>query len=329
MKQLMRYLGKSQIEISALGLGCWAIGGPAWRDETPVGWGDVDDAESIRALDAALDSGITFFDTADAYGTGHSERIVGEAFAGKRDRVVIATKFSNTFNEDTKLLEGSNSAPEYIRAACESSLSRLGTDYIDLYQFHNGAYDLYRAIEVRETLEELVNQGKIRYYGWSTDDPERAALFAEGEHCTSVQHQMNVVNDNANMISLCEEINIASINRGPLAMGLLSGKYDSSSVLPANDVRGPNAPSWMKYFSDGKPNPELLAMVESVREILTSKNRTLVQGALAWLWGRSGVTIPIPGFKTVAQVVENAASMDKGPLDPSQVEEIDRILVRR
>lgn len=329
MKRVTRYLGRSKIEISALGLGCWAIGGPAWRGETPVGWGEVDDAESKRALEAALEAGVTFFDTADAYGAGHSERIVGEAFAGKRSSVVIATKFSNTFNEETKQMEGSNSTPGYIRSACEGSLSRLRTDYIDLYQFHNGGYELDRAPEVRDTLEDLVKEGKIRYYGWSTDDPERAALFAEGEHCTSVQHQMNVVNDNTDMIALCEKLNLASINRGPLAMGLLSGKYDSSTILPANDVRGPNAPSWMRYFAKGKPKPELLDMLDSVREILTSENRTLAQGALAWLWGRTETTIPIPGFKTVAQVLENAGSMEKGPLDSSQIAEIDRILSPR
>jgi aryl-alcohol dehydrogenase-like predicted oxidoreductase len=328
MGRLMRTLGRSGIEVSALGLGCWAIGGPAWRGDSPVGWGDVDDAESLRALQAALDAGITFFDTADAYGAGHSERTLAKAFAGKRDQVVIATKFSSLFDEATGQLVGSDSSPAYIRKACDASLARLGIDSIDLYQFHNGGYELDRAGEVRDTLEDLVKQGKIRFYGWSTDDPERAAFFAEGQHCVSVQHQMNVLNDNADMVALCERIGLASINRGPLAMGLLSGKYNSRSTLPDNDVRGPNAPSWMRYFTDGKPDPALLAMLESVREVLTSNGRTLVQGALAWLWGRSEKTIPIPGFKTVEQAVENAAAMEKGPLDADQMLEIDRILER-
>ena len=328
MDRMTRTLGTSAIEVSALGLGCWAIGGPAWRGDSPVGWGDVDDAESLRALDAALDAGISFFDTADAYGAGHSERVLGKAFAGKRDRVVIATKFSSLFDETTGQLEGSDSSPSYIRKACDASLERLGLDCIDLYQFHNGGYELDHAGEVRETLEDLVRQGKIRFYGWSTDDPERAAFFGEGEHCVSVQHQMNVLNDNAEMVALCERIGLASINRGPLAMGLLSGKYGAESTLPDNDVRGPNAPSWMRYFADGRPDPVLLSKLESVREILTSSGRTLVQGALAWLWGRSEKTVPIPGFKTVKQAVENAAAMQKGPLAADQMLEIDRILER-
>ncbi len=328
MGELTRTLGGSGIKVSPLGLGCWAIGGPAWRGETPVGWGDVDDSESARALAAALDAGITFFDTADVYGAGHSERILGKALAGKRDRVVIATKFSGLFDEATKQLEGSDSSPAYIRKACEASLVRLRIDCIDLYQFHDGGYELKRAGEVRETLEDLVKQGKIRFYGWSTDDPERAEFFAEGEHCASVQHQMNVFSDNAEMVALCERVGLASINRGPLAMGLLSGKYNAGSMLPDNDVRGPNAPSWMRYFADGKPRPELLGMLENVREILTSEGRSLVQGALAWLWGRTDTTIPIPGFKTVGQVVENAGAMAKGPLDAAQIQEIDRVLER-
>ena len=328
MRKMTRDLGRSKIEVSALGIGCWAIGGPAWRGESPVGWGDVDDAESVRALNAALDAGVTFFDTADAYGAGHSERILGETFAGKRDKVVIATKFSNVFDEDAKQLTGSDSSPEYVVKACDASLRRLQTDYIDLYQFHNGGYELERAGEVRDVLEDLVREGKIRFYGWSTDDPERAAFFAKGEHCVSVQHQMNVLNDNAEMVALCEKLHLASINRGPLAMGLLSGKYRADSKLPENDVRGPNAPSWMRYFSGGAPNAEMLAMLEQVREILTSNNRSLVQGAVAWLWGRTKTTIPIPGIKTVDQVVENAGAMEKGPLSSEQMGEIDTILDR-
>ena len=183
-------------------------------------------------------------------------------------------------------------------------------------------------LEDRDTLEELVKAGKIRAYGWSTDDPERARLFAEGANCTSDQNQMNVFNDAAEMTALCIELNLASINRGPLAMGLLSGKYAKDSVLPADDVRGPNAPSWMSYFKNGKPNPEMMVKLDAVREILQAGGRSLVQGALAWLWARSPKTIPIPGFKTVAQAEENAAAMGFGPLKDEAMAEIDRLLER-
>src|SRR5262249_1937590 len=113
-----------------------------------------------------------------------------------------------------------------------------------------------------------------------------------------------------------------------LAMGLLAGKYTVTSSLPIEDVRGPSAPEWMKYFKDGKPNPEWLDKVSAVREILTSSGRTLAQGALAWLWARSEKTIPIPGFKTVAQVEENAGAMQFGPLSSAQVAQIDAVLGR-
>jgi aryl-alcohol dehydrogenase-like predicted oxidoreductase len=311
-----------------MGLGGWAIGGPFWRGDTPVGWGEVDDDESIRAIRRAFDLGVTFFDTADVYGTGHSERVLGRALADVRDEVVIATKFGNVFDEETRQITGSSAEPAYIRQACEASLTRLGTDYIDLYQLHAGNLSLEDAAPVRDTLEALVADGKIRAYGWSTDDPERAGFFAEGEHCTSVQHQLNVLRDAPAMIALCEEKNLASINRGPLAMGLLSGKYDETSKLPDNDVRGENAPSWMRYFKDGKPNPVFLEKLQSIREILTADGRTLVQGALGWIWCRSEQTVPIPGFRTVAQVEENAKAMDLGPLSDEQVAAIDNLLER-
>ena len=311
-----------------MGLGCWAIGGPFWSGQTPAGWGEVDDDESIAAIQRALDLGVTFFDTADVYGAGHSERVLGRALAGRRHQVVIATKFANIFDESTRQITGSDASPEYIRQACEASLRRLNTDYIDLYQFHNGGYEADRAGGVRDTLEELVTQGKIRHYGWSTDSPERARVFARGPHCVAVQHQMNVLDDAGAMIQLCEELGLASINRGPLAMGLLTGKYGSGSKLASDDVRGERAPAWMKYFQDGGPHPAWLKKLEAVRAILTSGGRTLAQGALAWLWARSPQTLPIPGFRTVAQVEENCAAPVLGPLSAEQLAEIDTLLER-
>jgi aryl-alcohol dehydrogenase-like predicted oxidoreductase len=323
---LKRTLGRSGVEISAMGLGCWAIGGLAWRGETPVGWGKIVDAESLRAIRRAVDLGVTFFDTADAYGAGHSERVLGRALAGVRERVVIATKFGNLYDEETRQLGGAEASPKYIRRACEASLRRLNTDVIDLYQFHLGGYDSVRAVEVRGTLEELVRAGKIRFYGWSTDDPERAAVFAEGPHCVAVQQQFNVLQGNDALLALCEALNLASINRGPLAMGLLTGKYGSESRLPDDDVRGPHSPAWMRYFEDGRPSLEWLDKLDAVREVLTSGGRTLAQGALAWLWGRSAHTIPIPGFKTVAQVEENAGALAFGPLGEREMREVERLL---
>lgn len=311
-----------------MGFGCWAIGGKFWGGDTPLGWGDVDDEESIRALHAAYDLGITFFDTASVYGAGHSEYILGKAFAGKRDQVVIATKFGPVFDEESRQATGGDASPAGIRRSCEDSLRRLNTDYIDLFQFHFNDHPVEQAGEVRDTLEDLVAAGKIRAFGWSTDFPDRAEFFAGAPHCAAIQFQCNVLDDNPANVQICEKHNLAAINRGPLAMGLLSGKYNASSKLGIDDVRGTKNLEWMIYFKDGAPHPVWLAKMEAVREILTSNGRTLAQGALAWLWARSEKMLPIPGIRSVQQARENAGALDFGPLTPAQMAEIERILGR-
>ena len=130
------------------------------------------------------------------------------------------------------------------------------------------------------------------------------------------------------MISICERHNLAAINRGPLAMGLLTGKYTAETKVSSDDVRGEKSPEWMKYFTAGSPSPEWLAKRDAIREILTSRGRTVAQGALAWLWARSPQTVPIPGFRTVKQVEENTGAMDFGPLTSEQMREIAELLDR-
>ncbi len=316
---LTRTLGRSGITISALGVGCWAMGGDGWG-------GGADDAESLRAIRQAMELGVTFFDTADAYGSGRSERVLAEAVGSKRKDVVIATKFAWMPDPVTGEQTGGN--PESIARACEESLKRLNTDYIDLYQFHWNDFDPEKAVPVRDALEKLVAAGKIRAYGWSTDFPDRARIFAAGAHCSAIQVELNVIDDAADILEVCEEFNLAAINRGPLAMGLLTGKYKPSDTLTDDDVRGPKAPEWMKYFKEGKPNPEWLGKVDAVRSILTSGGRTLAQGAIAWLWARSSKNVPIPGFRTMKQVEENCGALQRGPLTSAQVAEIDGILER-
>ncbi|MEW5869839.1 MAG: aldo/keto reductase [Chloroflexota bacterium] len=323
-----RSLGRSGIQVSPLGLGCWAIGGPFWSGETPLGWGEVDDNESIRAIHHALELGVTFLDTANVYGAGHSERVLARALAGRRSKVVIATKFNAVFDETTRQVTGSDSSPAGIRQACEESLRRLETDYIDLYQFHDNGFPAEQAQPVRDTLEALIKEGKIRAYGWSTDFPKNAEFFARGEHCTAIQVELNVLDDNRGILAICEKYDLAAINRGPLAMGLLTGKYAAGTGVSADDVRGAKSPDWMKYFKNGQPSPDFLKKVHAVREILTSNGRTVAQGALAWLWSRSPKTLPIPGFRTVAQVDENCRAMHFGPLTNEQYLEVEQILGR-
>ncbi len=315
-----RKLGRSNIEVSPLGMGCWAIGGPWELGGSQVGWGEVDDAESIRAIQAALDNGITFFDTAANYGAGHSERILGRALAGRRSQAVIATKFGFNVDEAAKQVnrrEGDLSI--HVRAECESSLRRLNTDRIDLYQFHVWDYPPDKAAAVRDALESLVAEGKIRFYAWSTDSVDNARVFAEGKHCTAVQHDLNVVLDAPEMLALCDQMNLASVNRSPLARGALTGKYTKDTVFPENDVR---RDQWSRehFFTP------TLARLQDLRDVLTSGGRTLAQGALAWIWARSGRTVPIPGIRTVAQAVENAGALRFGPLNADQMRQIAELV---
>jgi aryl-alcohol dehydrogenase-like predicted oxidoreductase len=316
---LARKLGHSGIEVSALGIGCWAIGGPIYREGKQSGWGEIDDDESIRAIHRALEMGITFLDTADIYGAGHSERVLAKALEGKRDQVVIATKFGNKFNEETRRAAGRDASPGYVREACDASLTRLGTDHIDLYQLHIGDYDTSKADEVMGALEELVDEGKIRSYGWSTDDPLRASAFVEGPHYTAVQQRLNILEGNEETLEVCERHNLASLNRGPLGMGLLTGKFDRNSSLPETDVRG----GW--NFREGDV-AERLEKLRNIRDVLTSDGRTPAQGALSWLWARSEKTVPIPGFKTVEQIEENVGALGFGPLDAQQMRQLDELL---
>jgi aryl-alcohol dehydrogenase-like predicted oxidoreductase len=329
---MKRILGRSGIEVSALGLGCWAIGGPWTFNGGQAGWGVLDDAESLRAIQRAIELGVTFFDTAANYGCGHSERLLGQAIKGCRDQVVIATKFGYHVDEVAKVVtpygekEEDSDVAAHLPADVEASLNRLGTDYIDVYQLHVWGLSLDRALEAREVLEGLIRAGKIRTYGWSTDRTDAVRAFSTSPNCSVVQQQLSVLDGNLELLKVCEELNLASINRGPLGMGLLTGKFAPDSTFSADDVR--HQVTWHPGFKDGKPTAAWLNALASIREVLTSAGRSLAQGALAWIWARSEKTIPIPGFKTVQQAVENARALEFGPLTPEQLKEIDSLLGR-
>lgn len=322
---LTRTLGRSGIEVSALGMGCWAIGGPwTWHnpgeDPWPAGWGKVDDQESIRAIHAALDLGVNLFDTAANYGAGHSERVLGEALNGRRDQAVIATKFGHIVNEDAKVVyRDDDRILKNVRSDVENSLRRLQTEVIDVYQLHQGSYSAEMAPELMGILEDLVDQGKIRWYGWSTDLVDRAATFAEGEHCTSIQFQLNALFDNSEMRALCGEQDLAGINKDPLNRGILTGKFTPDSEFPEDDIRS-------EADFHGERLVKRLETVERLRGVLTSSGRSMAQGALAYIWAIDPRMVPIPGFRTVKQVQENAAAMQFGPLSDDAVEQVQQIV---
>jgi aryl-alcohol dehydrogenase-like predicted oxidoreductase len=326
-----RRLGRSNLEVSAMGLGCWAIGGPwDWLEaddsKEPCGLGKVDDGESIRAIHYALEAGINFFDTAANYGCGHSERILSKALAGRRDKVIIATKFGYVIDEENRIVTETEDVISRIRQECEDSLRRLNTDYIDLYQFHVEEYPPEKAGEVRDVLEILVDEGKIRWYGWSTDNPEGAPVFAQGEHCTAIQHFMNMArqrDDLPQMLAVCEEHDQASVIRSPLVMGMLTGKFNVDMKFPTDDARS-------RWDLRAGRTPRNIQRTETVQKVFAEDGdlRTPAQIALAWIWTRSDRAIPIPGFKTLAQVKENVRAMEFGPLREEQMGKIDEIFER-
>jgi aryl-alcohol dehydrogenase-like predicted oxidoreductase len=315
---------RTGVQVSALGLGCWAIGGPWTSGGRPAGWGEVDDDESIRAIREALDRGVTLFDTADVYGCGHSERVLGRALAGRRDDAVIVTKVGNVFDEQTRTAGGKDVSPEYLRRACDASLRRLGTDRIDVYLIHDGLAGPEDVPPVIDALEELVAAGKLRWYGSSVSDPAIVRAMAEGPHMVAVEHELNVLRGELETLRVAEEVGLASLNRTPLAMGLLSGRYRPDALPAADDVRR-NGP-WWDFFDSGGAMERHLERIAAVRDELTADGRTLVQGALAWIWGRSPATLPLPGFRTVAQVRENVAAAGRGPLPAERMERIQAIL---
>lgn len=317
-----RTLRNSNLQVSPLGLGAWAMGGEWVFIDNQAGWGKTDDAESIRAIHAALDAGINLIDTAANYGTGHSEEIVGKAIWDRRDQVVIATKFGFDVDEAAKRV--AYQSPEAIlhnlAFECERSLRHLGVDRIDIYQLHMWEFPPERVPELLDELEKLVAQGKIRTYGWSTDDVALARLFAAGEHATLIQHAANVMQPAAEMFNFTASSGFTSLVRSPLLMGFLSDKYNKDAQFTATDVR------YREFPAERIAN--IVANRAKIREILTSNGRSVVQGALAWLWAVGEQVVPIPGIRTVAQAQENAAAIEFGPLTPGQMAEIEQLLGR-
>ena len=317
-----RTLRNSNLQVSPLGLGAWAMGGEWVFIGNQAGWGKTDDGESVRAIHAALDAGMNLIDTAANYGTGHSEEIVGQAIRDRRDQVVIATKFGFDVDEAAKRVayQSPDAILQNLAFECERSLRHLGVDMIDIYQLHMWEFPPERVPELLDGLEKLVAQGKIRSYGWSTDDVALVRLFAAGEHGTVIQHAANVMQPSTAMFDFTAQSGLTSLVRSPLLMGFLSDKYDKDAQFTATDVR------YREFPAERIAN--IVANRAKIREILMSNGRSVVQGALAWLWAVGEQVVPIPGIRTVAQAQENAAAMEFGPLTPGQMAEIEQLLGR-
>jgi len=311
--------------VPRIGVGCWAIGGPFRMDGLSDGWGEVDDSQSLRALSLAFDLGARLFDTADAYGTGHSEEMIGLAFADRRSDVVIATKFGFTQDGSRRELTGTDSSPAHMETALAASLRRLRTGYIDLYQIHMGDVPGPDLDRLAEALERRAEAGDILAWGWSTDDAASAARLLRYPHFRAVQQQLSLFHDVPEMVALAEQNRLVNLNRSPLAMGLLTGKFSAASRLPPDDVRGAGH-AWVRDFRDGRPTAGALRRLEAIRHLLTTDGRSVAQGALAWILARSPAAIPIPGFRSEAQIRDNLGTLDKGPLPDGVMAEIAGIM---
>lgn len=320
-------LGPKGPDVSALGVGTWALGGPWTFNDRDAGWGEVDDDVSVAALHAVIDHGVRFIDTASAYGTGHSERVIGRALAelpaSVRDEVVVATKFGLVVDEESRTGGGEDVSPEAIRRQCADSRRRLGRDRLDVLQLHGGADGAAGAEDVVATLEELVSEGAIRWFGTAQDSPEVIEVFARSPHCLTVQTQANVFGWSSSVLELARASGLSVLARSPLAMGLLGGRYSADRRPAPGDVRLDTP--WWSYFDDDAM-ADWLGRLASVRELLTVGGRTLVQGALGYLWTVDPAIIPLPGVRTVAQAEENASALALGPLPSEAAAEITALL---
>lgn len=320
-----RKISKLNVETSSLGMGCWAIGGEWNFCGTPAGWGKTDNAESLRTLDAAYANGIRVFDTAATYGTGLSEELVGKALKNKRDKCIISSKIGYkliTGSKDVEIYQNPKDVISNLKSDTDSCLRRLNMDYIDILFLHVGDYDKLYADELMYAMERLTDDGKIRSYGWSTDSVDLAKLWEKGENYSAVQINYNITVDAKDMKQLAESADLSLFNRGPLAMGYLTGKYNKDSTFSETDVR--NA----QWVQDMMKTP-VLNKLDNLREVLTSNGRTLTQGALAWIWSSNRRMLPIPGIRTVKQAEENAGAMEFGPLTESEFDQVEEIMGRR
>src|SRR5579884_1981140 len=279
-----RILGSDGLEVSMQGLGCMGMS---------EFYGETDEAESIATIQRALELGVTFLDTADMYGPFTNERLVGRAIKGRRDQVVLATKFGNVRGENGERL-GVRGDPEYVRSACEGSLRRLGVDHIDLYYQHR----VDRNVPIEETvgaMAELVRQGKVRHLGLSEASAETIRRAHAIHPITALQSEYSLST---------RELGIGLVAYSPLGRGFLSGRFRSPEDIPEGDFRRHNPRFQGENF---KRN---LTIVERVREIAQEKGVTPAQLALAWVHHRGEDVVPIPGTKRRAYLEENVRATE-------------------
>jgi len=306
-----RVLGKSGIEVTKLGVGLWAIGGTEW--------GATDDQESLEMISAAADLGINFFDTADIYGDGHSEVLLGQALKGRRENFVIASKIGwDGFDYDKWVSQ--YATVEQLIAGVETSLERLQTDYLDLIQCHIDYREPHMEIFV-EGFQKLQAQGKVRAYGLSTSDYDYLQAFNADNRAATLQIDYSILNrtPEAEIFPYITEHNLGVLTRGPLAMGILTGKFTTESTFGPGDFRQ----NWVKNPEEHEIFLSDLAKVERLKAL--AEDRTLAHIAIQFVMQNPAVTVAIPGAKRLSQLKENVKAALLPELDAYELDYIDTI----
>jgi aryl-alcohol dehydrogenase-like predicted oxidoreductase len=297
-----RELGRTGIKVSVIGFGAWAIGGATEASGAPLGWGRTSDDESLAAIRRARDLGVNFFDTADSYGFGRSESLLGIVLSRTRQEVVLATKVGVVRGAAGELRKDFSRA--HIFHAVDGSLKRLRTDYIDLYQVHNPTIEELRREEIQEAMEMLQDAGKIRFWGVSVSTAEEGLEIVQRGWAHALQVLYNVLNQAParELFPAAKEKGYGVIARVPLASGLLTGKFRADATFPADDIR--------QNFLTARRLEEAVARVDEVKSIIGGTARTLAEGALRFVIADDAVSTTIPGARNARQVEMNVAAAE-------------------
>ena len=305
-----RRLGSQGLEVSAQGLGCMGMS---------EFYGPGDEAESIATIHRALDLGVRFLDTADMYGPFKNEELVGRAIRGRRDEVVLATKFGIVRSADDPGVRGISGRPEYVRQAAEGSLRRLGVDHVDLYYQHR----VDPTVPIEETvgaMGRLVEEGKVRFLGLSEAGAETIRRAHATHAITALQSEYSLWSRDIedDIIPTIRELRIGLVAYSPLGRGFLTGRFASIDDLPEDDFRR-SSPRFQ-----GENFQKNLDLVRQIEEIAAAKGCTASQLALAWVQAQGGDVVPIPGTKRRKYLEENVAALDVEltPDDLARIEEV-------